>query len=196
MATEDASGSPRIVPRRPAALARGSMAVRRGRNSRVVRRIGPLTVLAVILALLMAGTTLGGLVAGSLPTAPLTFTSVTDNSVNMTGDGIHLKTKGSVNVKTTYSRVPVNAGFFFGWHYHNGPVIVTVTVGTLTYLDSNCNTWDLSAGHSYIESTNQLLNVTTVPAKNEGIAAVEWFTTRLYPADAPDPVNVAAPCTP
>jgi quercetin dioxygenase-like cupin family protein len=92
--------------------------------------------------------------------------------------------------------VPVNPDFFFGWHYHNGPVIVTVTAGTLTYFDASCNTWDVTAGHSYIESTGQVLNVTTVPAKNDGVATVEWFTTRLYPEGATDPVNVDPPCTP
>jgi hypothetical protein len=169
-----------------------------GRTSEVTEmprtiRVG---VLAVALVLATAGTALGGLVSGSLPTTALTFTSVTDNAVNMTGDGIHLKAKSGINVKTTYTRVPVNPDFFFGWHYHNGPVIVTVTVGTLTYLDAACGTWDLTSGHSYIESTGQVLNVTTVPSKNVGIANVEWFTTRLYPEGATDPVNVDAPCTP
>ena len=69
-------------------------------------------------------------------------------------------------------------------------------LGTLTYFDATCGTWDLTAGHSYIESTGQVLNVTTVPAKNVGIDNVEWFTTRLYPEGAGDPVSVAAPCTP
>ena len=158
-----------------------------------LRRVAFLTVLLVFAA---AGTALGGLVSGSLPTAPFTYTSVTDNAVNMTGAGIHLKSTGSINVKTTYTRVAVDPTFFFGWHYHNGPVIVTVTVGTLTYFDENCGTWDLTAGHSYIESTGQVLNVTTVPSKNQGTPNVEWFTTRLYPEGTIDPVNVAAPCTP
>jgi len=153
-------------------------------------------VLTTALALVSAGPVLGGLVSGSLPTTNFTFTSVTDNPVDMTGNGIHLKIKGSVNVKTTYTRVPVDPNFFFGWHYHNGPVIVTVTAGTLTYFDASCNTWDLEAGHSYIESTGQVVNVTTVPAKNVGAATVEWFTTRLYPEGTADPVNVDPPCTP
>jgi hypothetical protein len=166
------------------------------RRSNSVPRLIRVGALAATLALVATSTALAGLAAGSLPTTAFTFTSVTDNSVDMTGNGIHLKTKRSVNVKTTYSRVPVNPNFFFGWHYHNGPVIVTVTVGTLTYFDKSCQTWDLTAGHSYIESTGQVLNVTTVPAKNDGIANVEWFTTRLYPEGTTDPVNVAAPCAP
>jgi hypothetical protein len=169
-----------------------------GRTSEVIEmpKIIQVAVLAIALVLVTAGTALGGLVSGSLPTNAFTFTSVADNDVNMSGDGIHLKTKGGINVKTTYTRVPVNPDFVFGWHYHNGPVIVTVTVGTLTYFDATCGTWDLTAGHSYVESTGQVLNVTTVPAKNVGIANVEWFTTRLYPEGTDDPVNVPAPCTP
>src|SRR4249919_3076317 len=115
-------------------------------------------ILAVVLVLATAGTALGGLASGSLPTASFTYTSVTDNAVNMTGNGIHLKAKSGVNVKTTYTRVAVNPDFFFGWHYHNGPVIVTVTVGTLTYFDASCHTWDLTAGHTYIESTGEVVN--------------------------------------
>jgi hypothetical protein len=166
-----------------------------GRYS-TMTRLRRVAILAVMLVMATAGTALAGLTSGSLPTAPFTFTSVTDNGVNMTGSGIHLKAESGVNVKTTYTRVAVNPDFFFGWHYHNGPVIVTVTVGTLTYFDANCGTWDLTAGHSYVESTDQVLNVTTIPAKNVGNANVEWFTTRLYPEGTGDPVNVAAPCTP
>jgi hypothetical protein len=176
-----------------------------------VRRFLLIGALAAILALLTASATLGALVTGSLPTAGFTYTSVTDNEVNMTGTGIHLKAEDSTNVKTTYSRVAPNAGFSAGWHYHKGPVIVTVTVGTLTFFDradersprhseheddSACGTWDLTAGHTYIESTGQVLNAVVLPAKNAGITTVEWFTTRLYPAGAVDPVPVTAPCTP
>jgi hypothetical protein len=147
-------------------------------------------------ALIVAGTALGGLVGGSLPGAGFTYTSVTDNEVNMAGDGVHLKTKGSVNVKTTYSRVAVDPAFRAGWHFHNGPAIVTVAVGTLTYIDSSCRTFDLTAGHTYIEATGEVINAKLDPAKNVGIPMVEWFTTRLYPEEAADPVIVDPPCQP
>jgi hypothetical protein len=152
--------------------------------------------LVTALALLTASTTLGALVGGALPATGFTFTSFTDNDVNMVGSGIHLKIKDSVNVKTTYSRVVPDPAFTAGWHYHNGPVIVTVTVGTLTFFDSACGTWDLAAGHTYVESTGEVLNAKVLPTKNPGIGTVEWITTRLYPADAVDPVPVDAPCTP
>lgn len=165
-------------------------------RSNISRRLAVIVALLATLATLSVGTALGALVNGTLPTAAFTFTSVSNNDVNMTGPGIHLKTKGPVNVKTTYTRFAPSATTTFGWHYHNGPVILTVTAGTLTYIDSACQTWDVTAGSSYIESTGEVLNAKADPAKNVGSASVEWFTTRLYPADATDPVAVDPPCTP
>jgi len=166
-------------------------------NSLRMRRMVRLSSVALgaILAIALAGTTLAGLVSGSLPSAPFTFTSTTINDVNMNGNGIRLKTKGSINVKTTFTQLPPT-GALTGWHYHNGPVIVTVAVGTLTYLDANCNEWDLRAGETYLESTGEILNAYLDPTKNAGLDNVEWFTTRLYPAGAGDPVAVSAPCAP
>lgn len=162
-----------------------------GRRSRTrVRRLSSIAG-SLILVLALAGTALAGLV-GTLPVAPFTYTSATINAVDITGNGIHLKTKGSVNVKTTYSIVAPSSALL-GWHYHNGPVIVTVTVGTLTFLDATCGTFDLHLGESYIESTGQVLNAFVDPGKNA--VAAEWFTTRLYPAGAGDPVGVPAPCS-
>jgi hypothetical protein len=152
-------------------------------------------VLGATVALLTASTALGALISGSLPSAGFTYTSDTINEVNMAGTGIHLKTKDSIDVKTTYSRVAPSESLL-GWHYHNGPVVVTVTVGTLTFFDSTCGTWDVSAGQTYIESTSEVLNAKIDPAKNPSVATVEWFTTRLYPDGAADPVPVDPPCAP
>lgn len=166
-------------------------------GSRSIRRFVLPGLVAAALALTGASGALGALVSGSLPAAGFTYTSTTDNDVNITGNGIHLKTKGAVTIKTTYSRVAPSEAFVGGWHYHNGPVLVTVTVGTLTFFGADCGTWDVTAGHTYIETTGQVLNAKILPAKNPGIALAEWFTTRLYPEGAADPVALTeAPCTP
>jgi hypothetical protein len=149
----------------------------------------------MLLVFAVAGTALGGLVSGSLPGSSFTFTSTTINDVDMAGKGIHLKTKGPVEVKTTYSRV-APTGALLGWHRHNGPVIVTVTIGTITILDAACQPFDLGAGQAYVESPGDILNAYLDPAKNGGLSTVEWFTTRLYPAGTADPVPVDPPCTP
>lgn len=167
-------------------------------NSTAIRRaarriLRPSSIAAgSILVLAVAGTGLAGLVSGTLPTNSFTFTSTTVNDVNMDGNGIHLKAKGPVTVKTTFSHL-APTGAPLGWHYHRGPVIVTVTAGTITFVDDSCSTWDVSAGASYIESTGEILNAYLDPTKNASGAFVDWFTTRLYPGTN-DPVGVAAPC--
>lgn len=160
------------------------------------RRISTLgSAAAVGAALILATSTVqAALVGGSLPTAGLTYTSATLNGVNMAGDAIRLKIKDNVTVKTTYSIVTPANQLLGGWHYHNGPVIVTVTAGTLTFFGASCATWDVSAGETYIESAGQVLIAKGITAKNTG--NIEWFTTRLYPEGAADPAPVDAPCTP
>jgi hypothetical protein len=150
---------------------------------------------AVTLILAMAAPAWAGLVAGALPAAGFTYTSTTSNAVNMSGDGIRLRTKGPVAVKTTYSKAAPSTALL-GWHFHHGPVIVTVTVGTLTLIDESCSSFDLAPGQSYIESSGEVLNGFVDPAKNAGVSAVEWFSTRLYPVGAADPEPVPAPCEP
>jgi hypothetical protein len=100
------------------------------------------------------------------------------------------------NVKTTYSRVPPSDSYEAGWHFHNGPVFVTVTVGTLTLISKSCAQIDILPGHTYVESPKEILNAKVLPSKNVGVPNVEWFTSRVYPEGTIDPVPVAAPCTP
>jgi hypothetical protein len=164
---------------------------------RTLGRLASIGAIAMALVLATASVVDAALVAGSLPGAGFTFLSTTENAVLMTGDGIHMKTKGPVTVKTTYSIVAPGDALIGGWHYHNGPVVVTVANGTLTLYDSTCGSWDIATGQSYIESTGQVLVAKALASKNPGTgASVQWFTTRLYPEGAIDPVNVAAPCTP
>jgi quercetin dioxygenase-like cupin family protein len=159
-----------------------------------VRRFVLVAVLVATTAWLAAGTALGAITSGSLPAAGLTYVGQTVNDVNMQGD-VKLRTKGTTNVKTTYSIVAPSTAIVGPWHYHNGPVIVTVTVGTLTFYDASCGSWDVTAGQVYVESTGQVLTAKALPDRNSG-ASVEWFTTRLYPAGTTDPVVVTQPCTP
>ena len=161
------------------------------------RRLGRLGVVAAVGTALILGTSTvnAALVGGTLPTAGVTYTSLTENAVNMAGDPIRLKIKDNVTVKTTYSfAAPSDTALIGTWHYHNGPVFVTVTAGTLTLYDASCNSWDIGEGQTYIESEGQVLVGKALASKNT--APVQWFTTRLYPQGAIDPVPVDAPCTP
>jgi hypothetical protein len=156
----------------------------------VPRKVVRVSAAVAALMLFVSSTAFAGLLAGTLPAASFTYTSDTINDVSMTGPGVNLKTKGLTDVKTTYTILAPSPTFEAGWHYHNGPVIVTVTVGTLTFFGDDCSTWDVSAGQSFIESTGQILNAKVLPEKNSGIDTVQWFTTRLYPDGAADPVPV------
>lgn len=166
-----------------------------GRRWRKAGRLATVGAIGMTLLLATSAVVQAALVSGSLPTAGLTYTSVTENAVNMAGDAIRLKIKDNVTVKTTYSfATPSDTALVGTWHYHNGPVFVTVTAGTLTLYDSTCRSWDIAAGQTYIESTGQVLVAKALASKNT--ASVQWFTTRLYPEGAIDPVSVDAPCTP
>jgi len=161
------------------------------------RRLGRLGVITAVGTALIFGASAvnAALVSGTLPAAGFTYTSLTENAVNMAGDPIRLKIKDNVTVKTTYSfAAPSNTALVGTWHYHNGPVFVTVTAGTLTLYDASCNSWDIGEGQTYIESAGQVLVAKALASKNA--APVQWFTTRLYPEGAIDPVSVDAPCTP
>jgi hypothetical protein len=162
-----------------------------------VRRLGRLGVIAAVGTALIFGASAvnAALVGGSLPSAGLTYISLTENAVNMAGDPIRLKIKDNVTVKTTYSfATPSDSALVGTWHFHNGPVFVTVTAGTLTLYDATCNSWDIGEGHTYIESAGQVLVAKALASKNS--TSVQWFTTRLYPEGTTDPVAVNAPCTP
>jgi hypothetical protein len=166
-----------------------------GRRARALGRRAALIALGMALFLGSSTVVEAALVSGSLPSAGFTYTSTTLNGVNIAGADIRLKTKDSVSVKTTYSfATPSDTALLGGWHYHLGPVFVTVTAGTLTLYGSDCGSWDIAAGQTYIESTGQVLIARALASKNTG--TVEWFTTRLYPDGAQDPVAVDAPCAP
>jgi quercetin dioxygenase-like cupin family protein len=169
-----------------------------------------------------AGNTMAGLDTGELPSAGFTHTSLVDRIVEpavgtapttsladvyawladagrfergaSSGLGVDLDISGPTAVETTYTLQPADPAYRSGWHYHNGPVIFTVTTGTLTFVDDTCQTFDLIAGHTYIGSSGQVLDAVLLPEKNPGVPAVGWFTTRLYPEGAAGPIAIEAPC--
>jgi hypothetical protein len=167
----------------------------RGRQWRAIGRLATLVAFGMTMLLGASTVVEAALVSGTLPASAFTYTATTINSVNMAGDAVRLKIKDNVTVKTTYSfATPNDAALVGTWHYHNGPVFVTVTAGTLTLFDDTCGSWDINAGQTYIESAGQVLVAKALVAKNTGV--VQWFTTRVYPDGATDPVSVDAPCTP
>lgn len=96
--------------------------------------------------------------------------------VDSDGGGVQFENTRNVDVITTFSSQPSTwAGS--GWHYHEGPVFISVTQGTLTFYRKNCKTFTISAGHGYIESRHQVLLAKNLDTK----VNAEWFTTRIIP---------------
>jgi hypothetical protein len=180
------------------------------------RRISRTVALGAALVMATAGVTMAGLDRGELPVAGFTHTSLVDDIIEpqsiadiyasfvssdstegeaQSRPGVALDMSGPIAVVTTYTLQPAGPEYEFGWRYNIGPVIFTVTAGTLTFVDDTCQTFDLVAGHTYIASTGQRLDVVLLPEKNPGVAAVGWFTTRLFPEGVAESIEVDAPCT-
>ena len=151
------------------------------------RRHSLVVVVVATLALVTATTVL------AVATFPTRVAVV--NKVDIDRNGIDFETSRKVDVITTFSSQPSTwAGS--GWHYHNGPVFISVTTGTLTFWTTTCRKIQITAGQGYIESTGQVLL-----AKNlDSTTAAEWYTSRVIPYQTNglpgiDPVPVVhAPC--
>lgn len=93
--------------------------------------------------------------------------------------GIHLKTKGSVDLAT--QQVVIGGGGSTGWHSHPGPVLVTVKSGSLRLIyadDTTCEGTVYGAGDSFIDRGDEVTHI----ARNESLTqSVELWATYLVP---------------
>ena len=93
--------------------------------------------------------------------------------------GIHLKTKGSVDVAT--QQIVIAGGGSTGWHSHPGPVLVTVKSGSLRLIyadDTTCEGTVYEAGDSFIDRGDEVTHI----ARNESLTqSVELWATYLVP---------------
>jgi quercetin dioxygenase-like cupin family protein len=95
--------------------------------------------------------------------------------------GVHLKTRGSVDVAT--QQIVIAGGGSTGWHSHPGPVLVTVKSGTLRLVyadDLTCRGTVYEAGDSFVDRGDSVTHV----ARNESPTdPVELWATYLVPGD-------------
>jgi len=95
--------------------------------------------------------------------------------------GVHLKTKGSVDVAT--QQVVIAGGGHTGWHSHPGPVLVTVKAGALRLIyadDTTCVGTVYEAGDSFIDRGDAVVHI----ARNESPTEnVELWATYFIPGD-------------
>jgi hypothetical protein len=107
--------------------------------------------------------------------------SIPDGQIVNSKSGIHLKTKGSVDVVTQQIRMA--GGGSTGWHSHPGPVLVTVKAGALRLIyanDESCVGTLYRAGSSFIDRGDAVVHI----ARNESLVdEVELWATYLVPGD-------------
>jgi quercetin dioxygenase-like cupin family protein len=93
--------------------------------------------------------------------------------------GVHLKTRGSVDVAT--QQIVIAGGGSTGWHSHPGPVLVTVKSGALRLIyadDLTCAGTVYEAGDSFVDRGDAVTHI----ARNESAAdPVELWATYLVP---------------
>lgn len=107
--------------------------------------------------------------------------TVEDDLVVNSKSGIHLKTKGSVDVAT--QQIVIGAGGSTGWHSHPGPVLVTVKSGALRVVyagDVTCAGTVYEAGDSFVDRGDETIHI----ARNTSLVdPVELWATYLVPGD-------------
>ena len=119
---------------------------------------------------------------------------------NTSGDktgkwGLHLKTLDDTDIGA--DRLTIQPGGFSGWHAHPAPVFVTVTQGSITWVNGSnplCTSNTYSAGQSFVEDAYVVHNVLNASdsAGAEVVAIViktEGFIGAAFRLDRPEPNN-------
>ena len=137
----------------------------------------------ILASSLMAGPALATQVSGFAP-APIVNGHFGQLDVKTVGDkvgkwGMILKTKDDTDIGA--DRLTVQPGGYSGWHSHPSAVYVTVTQGSIAWIDGSdplCTVHTYSAGESFIENAGRIHN-----AKNASdSSAAEFVAVVIKPA--------------
>lgn len=125
--------------------------------------------------------------------------SVGNNSANLEAHGVSTTATGEpfeVRLRTegpsTYSTQVAAFGYPAenGWHSHAGMVVVTLTSGSITWYDENCEPTVHNAGDTWLEGSK----IHAFKANGPGVQLVAWFITaqgRALRIDQPAPACAA-----
>lgn len=105
--------------------------------------------------------------------------TLADKQIVNSKSGVHLKTKGSVDVVT--QQIVMAAGGSTGWHSHPGPVLVTVKSGALRLIyadDTTCEGTVYEAGDSFVDRGDEVAHIARNASTSEN---VEFWATYLVP---------------
>lgn len=113
-----------------------------------------------------------------------------DNLVVNSKSGVHVKTKGSVDLVTQEIRIA--AGGHTGWHSHPGPVLVTVKAGSLRLIyadDTSCEGTVYEAGDSFVDRGDETTHIARVSPFSETV----FWATYLVPGTPGAPFRFDEP---
>ena len=152
------------------------------------RRFIPVAlVTGVVVTLLAAGAAStaaprGGSVSASPPPPPvaeLLSRGTTANKFEAESGGIELEADRAIDVAVVH--LTFEPGSSTGWHTHSGPVVVTVTAGTLAFrVGSQCTRHVYKVGDTFVENGGRVLS----RARNPGETTTETITTFYLPVGA------------
>jgi quercetin dioxygenase-like cupin family protein len=107
--------------------------------------------------------------------------TLSEDQIVNSKSGVHLKTKGSVDVAT--QQIVMAGGGSTGWHSHPGPVLVTVKSGALRLIyadDQTCTDTVYEAGDSFIDRGDAVTHIARNVSSTDN---VELWATYLVPGD-------------
>jgi quercetin dioxygenase-like cupin family protein len=105
-------------------------------------------------------------------------------------DQVKLNVRDDVDVVT--QTITITPGGHTGWHSHPGPVIVTITAGTMSFYDGDdptCSRVAFNAGDTFIDQGRGHVHI----ARNEGSTNLVLYATYLLPVGAPLRTDEPAP---
>ena len=145
-------------------------------------RKGTTLTLAVVTALVVAGTALAtmpsGIVVTTFVRATLDANQPHGGVKAYSGDGVKLHTRGATDVAVQTITSP--PGGSSGWHSHPGVVLVAVQSGTVTLYDAQCHTTQYGPGQAFVEVGDDAMLV-----RNNTTANAVLYVTLIVPKSAP-----------
>lgn len=99
-----------------------------------------------------------------------------NNLVVNSKSGVHVKTKGSVDLVTQV--ITLRAGGHTGWHSHPGPVLVTVKTGSLKLIyadDATCQGTVYAAGDSFVDRGDETPHIAYASPFAETVLWATYF---------------------
>jgi quercetin dioxygenase-like cupin family protein len=99
-----------------------------------------------------------------------------ENLIVNSKSGVHVKTKGSVDLVTQEIRIA--PGGHTGWHSHPGPVLVTVKSGSLQLIyadDTTCQGTVYEAGDSFVDRGDETPHIARASPFTETVLWATYF---------------------